>query len=171
MLRGINVGGQKRIKMDELKGLYESLGLDNIQTYIQSGNVLFSATETDCVKLAGKIEQKIKRSFGFEVVVIIRTKNELGKIIRKNPLADKDESKLHVTFLSDYPESIPKEEIKKVVGKSEEFAIEEREIYLYCPNGYGNTKLSNNFFERKLKVTATTRNWKTVTTLFEMAKE
>jgi uncharacterized protein (DUF1697 family) len=169
MLRGINVGGQKKIKMNELALLYESRGFEKVQTYIQSGNVVFVSPERDSEKLSAKIEKEIKRRFGFDVAVLIRTAGEIQKIIKNNPFKGKDENYLHVTFLNGKPQEIPIEEIIKVKSGSEEFHIEGREIYLFCPNGYGNTKLSNNFFERKLKVAATTRNWRTVNTLFKIA--
>lgn len=170
LLRGINVSGQKKIKMDVLKVLYESLDLKEVRTFIQSGNVIFLSSESGSAKLAARVEKKIKQAFNFEVVVFIRTEQEFEKLIAKNPLAKLDENKLHVTFLSDFPPNIPTEEIEKVKGKSERFSISGREIYLFCSDGYGRTKLSNNFFERKLKMPATTRNWKTVKALCEMAR-
>ncbi len=165
LLRGINVSGQKKIKMDDLKGLYDSLGFKDVHTYIQSGNVIFTSSESNTLKLSAEIEKKIQRTFNFDVVVFIRTEQEWKKLIAKNPFAEGEESRLYLTFLSDRPGNIPVEEIDKVKGKSEEFLISGREIYLYCPDGYGRTKLSNNFFERKLKVQATSRNWKTVKAL------
>src|SRR3989344_3570057 len=162
ILRGINVGGQKKIKMEELKKLYESLGFKNVRTYIQSGNVIFECLDTNLAELIYQIEQKIKNSFGFDVIVLIKTKNEIQKLIKNNPFAKKDPSKLHVTFLSDIKTKPPTDEINNTKDKTEEFFISGREIYLFCPNGYGISKLSNNFFERKLNTSATTRNWKTV---------
>ena len=94
MLRGIKVRGQKKIKMDELKKLYESLGFKNVQTYIQSGNVIFDFSDTNISKLINKIEQKIKKSFSYDVPVLIRTKNDLQKLIANNPFTKKDSSKL-----------------------------------------------------------------------------
>ena len=170
MLRGINVSGQKKIKMEELKEFYRSLGFKNIQTYIQSGNVIFESSDKNVSKIINKIERKIKKSFGFDVLVLIRTKNDLKKLIDNNPFAKKDNSKLLVTLLSDTPLQSPIDEITKIKDDSEEFFIFGKEIYLFCPNGYGKSKLSNNFFERKLKLSATTRNWKTVNKLLELAE-
>lgn len=170
MLRGINVSGQKKIKMEELKKLYESLGFKNVQTYIQSGNVIFDFSDTNISKLINKIEQKIKKSFNFDVPVLIRTKNDLQKLIANNPFTKKDSSKLYVTFLSDTPIKSPLDEITKIKDKSEEFIISGKEIYLFYPNGYGRSKLTNNYFERKLKLSATTRNWKTVNKLLELSE-
>lgn len=156
--------------MEELKEFYKSLGFKNIQTYIQSGNVIFESSDKNVSKLKNKIERKIKKSFGFDVLVLIRTKNDLKKLIDNNPFAKKDNSKLLVTLLSDTPLQSSIDEITKIKDDSEEFFIFGKEIYLFCPNGYGKSKLSNNFFERKLKLSATTRNWKTVNKLLELAE-
>ena len=171
ILRGINVGGQKKIKMEELKKLYESLGFKNVRTYIQSGNVIFECLDTNLAKLIHQIEQNIKNSLGFNVIVFIRTKNEIQKLIKNNPFAKKDLSKLYVIFLSDIKTKPPTDEINNTKDKTEEFFISGREIYLFCPNGYGISKLSNNFFERKLNTSATTRNWRTVNKLFELTEQ
>ena len=175
MLRGINVSGQKIVTMQELKTLYESLDLKNIKTYIQSGNVIFESPDTDVSELINKLETAIKQTFGFSVIVIIRTENEFQHIIEKNPFYGKrkeDIKKLHVTFLSDTPsKSSINSMIKKVEQGVDEWFITEKEIYLYCPNGYGRTKLTNNYFENKLNVSATTRNWKTVNKLYDFVQE
>ena len=171
LLRGINVGGQKRVGMNELKELFSSMGFANVQTYIQSGNAVFDCTETNSEKLAKRIEQNIQKSFGFDVLVFTRTKNELGKIIESKPFPGKDATKLHVTFLSKRPANFPTDEIIRIKGDEEEFSISGKEIYLFLPHGYGTTKLSNNLFERKLNVSATTRNWNTVNTLYNIASK
>lgn len=172
ILRGINVSGHKMIKMEELTSLFKSLDFKNVKTYIQSGNVVFQAIETDVHKLAKRIEEKISERFGFEVPVLVKGKKELEAVLQNNPFAkskDKDVLKLHVTFLSHEPDKSYIDKINQLQYLPDEFVIEGSVIYLYCPNGYGNTKLNNNFFESKLKVTATTRNWKTVNELVNMA--
>ena len=171
LLRGINVSGQKKVDMKKLKQLYESLGFKEVQTYIQSGNVIFEHAATKIPELLIKIQNKIMQYFGFEVFVVIRTKHEFQKLIQNNPFAGKDESRIYVTFLSEKPKDVLMEEIEKVKGKEEEFFLSGKEIYFFCPHGYGRTKLSNNFFERKLKVAATTRNWRTVSTLLSLAQK
>ncbi len=168
MLRGINVGGQKKINMEDLKKIYESIELKFVKTYIQSGNVIFQYSNTNTTKLADKIESKIKQYFKFDVSVLIRTKSEFHTVIKNNPFCNKDPSKTHVTFLTDTPTDIPKDDINKLKDKSEEFFIHGKQVYLLFPNGYGKSKLNNMFFERKLKVTATTRNWKTVSALYDI---
>ena len=165
MLRGINVSGQKKIKMEALKNLYESLNFKNVKTYIQSGNVLFDSKGSSSL-ITKNIENKIKETFGFDVKVLIRTKDEFKKIIENNPFKGKEIDKVYVIFLSEVPLIKPIDEINTIKDKTEEFFINSKEVYLYLPNNYGRTKLNNNFFERKLN--GTTRNLRTVNKLFEM---
>jgi uncharacterized protein (DUF1697 family) len=170
MLRGINVSGQKKTSMTELRELYESLGLKNVRTHIQSGNVIFKSPSADPLKLKSKIESAIKESLGFDAPVFIRTRDDFQKLIKETPYPKKDPGKRHVTFLSDIPRLMPLDEIERIKDKSEEFLISGREVYLFLPNGSGKTKLSNTFFEKKLNVGATTRNWNTVLTLYAMSE-
>jgi uncharacterized protein (DUF1697 family) len=173
ILRGINVSGQKRITMDALKKMYEDLHFMNILTYIQSGNLVFQYIKSEQKDLEQKISSQIEKNFGFFLPVIVLNTVELKEIIERNPyLVDvtKDISHLHVTFLSSEPEQIDSEIIYKHKLPGEEFTLIEKAVYLYCPNGYGKTKLSNTFFENKLKVNATTRNWKTTTELLSIAE-
>jgi uncharacterized protein (DUF1697 family) len=172
MLRGINVGGHKKVKMVELKSLYESLGFNDVKTYIQSGNIIFK-TNNKCdssSELIKKIELTIKEVYGFEVHVFIRSISELERIINNNPFIELDTSKLHITFLSDHPTNIHIKEINKVKNETEKYFFSDKEIYLFLPKGYGRTKLSNDFFEKKLSVNATTRNWRTINNLLNIAK-
>lgn len=173
ILRGINVGGRK-VLMTDLKALYEGLKLKKVTTYIQSGNVLFTADEKQAeAALSEKIRKAIEKQYGFEVPVIIRDIAELETVLRTNPfLAEKniDAEKLHVTFLAEAPEKSRLVEMSAVDFPPDRFRITGRDVFLHCPVSYGETKLSNNFFEKKLKVSATTRNWKTVNTLTEMAR-
>lgn len=172
ILRGINVSGQKKILMADLKSLYESQKFSDVSTYIQSGNVSFKTNEKlSDVQLAQKIEKAIYKKYSFEVPVIIRNEDELIKITSSNPfLKEKsiDIKKLHVTFLSQIPDNAEIKNITEVDYSPDRFIITGKEIYLHIPESYGETKLSNNFFEKKLKVKATTRNWNTVNQLLEM---
>jgi uncharacterized protein (DUF1697 family) len=187
LLRGINVGGENRIGMPELKRLCESIGLRDVVTYIQSGNVVFSCDEKDPAKIAILIETGIKQSFESDVRVILREKDSLERILTNNPYINHrktDHETLYVTFLSEAPTitAINKANAARDVDGSDyenysnsspeddEFIIYGTEVYLYCLNGYGKTKFSNTFFEKKLSVSATTRNWKTVNALYELAK-
>ena len=172
MLRGINVSGQKTIRMKDLVSLYESLGLGDVRTYVQSGNVIFTSPQRDTRELSGLIEQTIEQASGFKVAVLVRTPSELQFVIRHNPLLnepDIDKIKLAVTFLSDVPDSSRVRQIQGATDSSDKFVIVNKEIYLYCPSGFARTKFSNEFFEKKLGVTATTRNWRTVNALLDIA--
>lgn len=174
ILRGINVSGQKLIKMDALRSSYEKLGFRSIATYVQSGNVVFRGSSANPEDLAKTITQQIEKDFGFDVPVFVMTADSLKQIIDNNPFAreiSKDNSFLHVTFLSAKPQNIDRYSIEEKKLSGEEVAIVDNAIYLYCPYGYGKTKLSNNFFETKLKVVATTRNWKTTNELFKIVQE
>ena len=131
--------------------------------------MLFEHPEADVDRLKDKIEEEMSRSFGFDVLVFIRTRDEIKELVEGTPFAGLDPSKLHVTFLSERPASFPVEEIERARDSAERFSSSGREIYLFCPNGYGRTKLSNGFFERKLKVDATTRNWRTLNALLSTA--
>ena len=172
LLRGINVSGQKIIKIDELRKLFESLGFENVKTYIQSGNVVFKSQINRPEKIVKSIERKIKEVFSFDVTVIIRTHDELKKIIRTNPfLKNKPIERLYIIFLSNISDNENVEKLQPYKSKTEEFRIIGKEIYLFYPDGYGRSKLTNNIFESKLGVKATTRNCNTVNKLFEMSKE
>jgi uncharacterized protein (DUF1697 family) len=172
LLRGINVSGKNRISMTELKQLCESMGLKDVVTYIQSGNVVFDYEEEDPAKIIMLTEEGIKQLFGSDVRVILRDKESLKKILESNPFVNQrkaDPERLYVTFLSEVPQ---KPVLRNLLPKDngDEFMLYDREVYLFCPNGYGKTKFSNTFFEKKLSVSATTRNWKTVNALNEMAE-
>lgn len=173
MLRGINVGHQNQIRMAELKSLYESLGFSSVQTYVQSGNVVFESSDHNQNAATSIIEAALEQKYGSQIPVLIRTVEDFQHLIDANPFThgrSEDRTKLHVTFLYRRPSE---ENIAKITGFKDpidEFFLEDMEVFLFCPNGYGRTKLSNTFFEKKLAVAATTRNWNTVTTLLELAQ-
>jgi len=169
MLRGINVGGHKKVTMEQLRRCYESLGFDGVRTYIQSGNVIFEQQTAEGAVMVDRIQTGIKRSFGLDVRVIFRTKEEMLSVIKNSPFKDLDQGKVHVTFLSEKPASPPLKEIDAARDRAEKVSVSGREVYLFCPNGYGKTKLSNQFLEGKLNVYATTRNWRTVNALSFLA--
>lgn len=173
LLRGINVSGQKMIKMTELKTAYEELKFKNVRTYIQSGNVIFEASEESLEKLSAKIVKKIKEKFGFDVPVIVIAREELEAFISANPFLKKveDISRLYITILAAIPAEAALKTLSGFSFIPDEFVVLGRGIYLNVQNGYGNSKLNNNFFENKLKVSATTRNWKTMLELKRMANE
>ena len=174
LLRGINVSGQKLIRMIELKALFESLNFKNVSTYIQSGNIIFSKSNSDPQTLETEISQQIAIKFGFDVPVTVKTMSEWRIIQQGNPylnIPSVDQKYLHLTLLSETPEPINIQKIKELNFEPDQFKLINSNIYLFCPGGYGNTKLSNNFFESKLKVKATTRNWNTVNQLLEMSEK
>lgn len=173
MLRGINLVGRRMVKMPELRTLYEDLGFAAVRTYIQSGNVVFSSKRKDQASMGVAIEEAVRKSFGFPVTVIMRRPVEMGRIINACPFTGFkgiDEGKLHVTFLKARPNPALVSALESLAAKSTDgYRLGASEIYLHCPNGYGRTLLSNGFFEKHLKVAATTRNWRTVNALFDMS--
>jgi len=171
MLRGINVSGHKIMKMERLRAMFANMGFQNVQTYVQSGNVIFSTREPSA-NLAAKIEKQILKEFGFDVPVLTKTAKEMADIVKHNPFMKEkaiDQAKLHVTFLADDPPKDALKLLQPLASSEEQIHVTGRAVYLYCPNGYGNTKLNNTAIEKKLGCGATTRNWKTTQTLLEMA--
>ncbi len=172
ILRGINVGKHKRIKMEDLKNMYKNLSFENIYSYIQSGNVIFSSANTSEKELEIIISEKILATFGYDVPTIVLKKSTLENIIKNNPFADsKEESLLHVTFLAEKSASFNKDLFLDKITGQEEIAFTDHAIYLYCPNSYSSTKISNDFIEKQLNVKATTRNWKTTKELLNLASK
>lgn len=171
ILRGVNVGGHKKILMADLKVLLNQLGLTNITTYIQSGNVIFEATEKKDV-LEQKIAKIIYENYGLDVPVIVIPTNVLEKLANINPyLSNIAVEKLYVTFLKEKPSTenrVQLENLEITLGK---FTLIEQVVFLAIEDKYHKSKLSNNFFEKQLNVTATTRNWKTITKLIELSNK
>lgn len=170
ILRGINVGGHRKILMADLKTLLIKNGLKDVVTYIQSGNVLFSSTKSE-VELSQLIASLIHKEFGFEVPVIVRSIKNWSDVFGSNPFMKDavDVKRLHLTFLSAQPNSDLVEKLREVKFENDQYAILGNVIYLLTPERYSDSKLTNNLFEQKLKVTATTRNWKTVAKLNELS--
>ena len=171
LLRGINVSGRKKIKMPALRALYESLGWQNVASYLQSGNLLFDCEEVDAGILVTQIQSLIKDHYNFDVPVIMRTPADIRRIIENNPfLAQGEEiTKLYVTFLGEPPTAEQLDALEMPANISDEMSVGEQELFIFCPDGYARTKLNNNFFERKLKMPATTRNWRTINKIFQIA--
>ena len=175
LLRGINVSGHNKIKMADLKQLFLGLNFQNIRTYIQSGNVLFQSKEKSKTKIAVTISEAIKNKFGYDIKIVVITKNDIKTVFSSNPFLKNrtpDITKLCVTFLSNNPNTDGLDQLEEIANKSEdEFKINGKFVYLHCPSSFAKTKLTNNLFERKLKVDATSRNWKTITKLVELSNE
>jgi uncharacterized protein (DUF1697 family) len=174
MIRGINVGGNRLIKMDGLRELYTGLGFAHPRTYLQSGNVVCEARDSQVRGHGAAVEKAILAQFGFEVSVAVRTAGEMTEVLSSNPLAGlkaADPRFLHATFLVSPDGKATLKGVALPLGKGEQVVLADGVVYLYCPNGYGITKINNTFFERKMGVRATTRNWQTVTALERMARE
>lgn len=173
ILRGINVAGNRKILMADLKSLYGKLGFSNVVTYIKSGNGIFdSAEELPNADTGQKIEQAIRETFKFDVPVIIRTVDEIGKSILHNPFLkgnNHDKEGLHLTFLKEPPALDKLEKLKNIEFLPDKYQIIGSDAFICCSGKYSDSKLTNQFFESKLGTSATTRNWKTVTRLYEMA--
>jgi uncharacterized protein (DUF1697 family) len=177
MLRGINVGGRNRVAMPELRAVVESLGYGDVRTYVQSGNVVFSGSGRTAT-VAGKLAAGIRDDLGVEAAVVVRTGREIGEVLRASPFAadgsgpDDEPTAFHVTFLAGVPD---RARWAALAADAERFAPDRcrlvgADVHLHVPGGrYSDTKLQNAYFEKKLGVTATTRNWKTVGVLAEMA--
>jgi uncharacterized protein (DUF1697 family) len=173
LLRGINVGGQNRLPMDGLREMLAEMGFIDIRTYVQSGNVVFRADDADPEELSRRIEKRIQQAYAYSVAVFTRQPQDLQRILANNPFLigrQEDPARLHVTFLYREPDADAWSKTIAPPGIMDEFARGVQEVYIFCPNGYGKTKLSNDFFERKLGVQATTRNWNTVNTLYQMVE-
>ena len=170
ILRGINVGGKRKILMADLKELFSEIGFADIQTYIQSGNVIFNTKrKDDNIEFANKIEQSIAKNYDFKVPVIVRNVEELNEAISNNPFFQKnDKERLHLTFLKEVPETEKLDKIKTYDYSPDKFEIKDKNVFVYCSGKYSDSKLTNKFFESKLKMSATTRNWKTVLKLLEL---
>lgn len=170
-LRGINVGGHKKIPMKELCDIFLRLELINVQTYIQSGNVIFQSEEKNIETLKLKIEKNINACFGFDAPVLIKTYTELKNIFIECPLSKEKKENSYFMLLYTEPNQDLIEKLVAINSQEEEFQITKNCIYFYSNVGYGRTKYNNNFFEKKLKVTATARNYKTLLKLLSLCKD
>lgn len=171
LLRGINVGGRTRVAMADLRRLAVDLGHAKVETYLQSGNLLFSSA-AEPAGLAGELERRLADDLGVSVTILLRTGEELAQVVAGNPFlgGSADPARLHVTFLAEAPDRARAAALVAPAGQPDQLSLVGTEVYLYCPDGYGRTKLNNAFLERKLSVAASTRNWKTVGTLAELAR-
>jgi uncharacterized protein (DUF1697 family) len=173
LLRGVNVGGHHKIKMDALRALFESLGLRDVETCLQSGNVIFRPERPALARFPERLEDALERTFGFRPAVILRTPSELRDVIARNPFAKRrgiDPAKLAVTFLARDPGPETREKVRRIPPHPEELWIDGRELYIYFPNGMGRPKLSMALLEKTLQTPGTSRNWNTVTKLLELAE-
>ena len=175
LLRGVNIAGHNKIRMTDLSALYKKIGFKDAETYIQSGNVVFSNSgnlpETE---LTAKIEEAILKEFKYNIPVINRTPEELRAIISLNPFGKEENfniEKLAVIFLYEKPSEEQVEKVKYINYPPDKFMIAGKEIYIYCPNGFGKSKIYTGFFENKMKATGTGRNWNTISALIKIAEK
>lgn len=172
LLRGINVGGKHIMPMNDLAEIFNVAKCKDVRTYIQSGNVVFTCTDSLAKGLCPTLEKKIEERFGFAAPVVLRSHDQLGRVVSGNPFlkAGKPVTSLHVSFLADAPraEAIGKLDPNRSPG--DEFRVIGAEIYMYLPNGAGNSKLTNAYFDSRLATIGTARNWATVLKLLEMTK-
>jgi len=172
LMRGINVSGQKKILMADLRTYLEESSFYNVRTYIQSGNIIFESEIANVGEITEKIKSVIKDRYGFDVPTLVRTKQYLLDVVKSNPFVEQTEEnskRIYLTFLDKYPDVEFVHKLKEIDYSPEEWEIQQDYIYFYSPDNYGNAKMSNNLFEQKLKVSATTRNWRTVNKLIELA--
>lgn len=172
ILRRINVGSGRKVPMADLKKLCENQGLQNVQTYIQSGNMVFELLQPEPLsELEIRLQQAFTEAFGFDIPVLVRSAEEWSVSITQNPFLKEenvDVDRLHLTCLKEIPSPELLEKIEMFQFLPDRYKIIGKDVFIFCAAGYGTSKLVNSFFESKLKVQATTRNWKTVVKLHEM---
>lgn len=169
LLRGINIGGNTSIPMVDLRKVFTDLGHQDVQTYIQSGNVVFTANSADEAAVAAGIRKAIKADLDKDVPVLLRSREELDAVIEGNPFPEQEDFvKLLVTFLESDPGADKQAALASPPKETGVLALVGREVYVHVPDGYGRSKLSNTFVEKKTGVVGTTRNWKSVLKLRDM---
>jgi uncharacterized protein (DUF1697 family) len=185
LLRGINVGGKNPLPMAALVELFTNCQCSAVQTYIQSGNVVFHCTAAVAARIGAVVSQRIRKRFGYQLPVIVRSGHELDQILRANPFliesggkpggkpgiaASVDAAALHVMFLADQPTSQAVAGLDPARSPPDSFAVVGREIYLHCPNGLARSKLTNSYFDARLATHGTCRNWRTALALRDLAR-
>ena len=172
-LRGINVGGHKKIKMAELRNLIENLGYQDVLTYIQSGNIVFKSDMPHLGQLESQITTSILDHYGFDVPVIVKKRSEIEGIMTNNPFKDPEDiraDKIYMVLLKNEPEQEMVQVLSAMQFANEQLVIAPKCVYLKCALGAGKAKCNNNLIERKLKVSATSRNHRTMMKLFELSE-
>lgn len=170
-LRGINVSGKRKVPMAELRAMCERLNLQNVKTYIQSGNIVFKSSMVQTNDIAILLHNEIQKHFNFNVPVIVKTVNELSQIIEKNPFVSQEDitaNRIYFVLLNSLPTIELLENLSEETFENEEYVVIDNCLYLKCALGYGKAKLNNNLIERKLKVMATTRNYRTMNKLQDL---
>ncbi len=170
LLRGINVGGKHKLPMKDLVALFAQAGCGDVRSYIQSGNIIFTAPPGLSSRLSGLIAAQIQKRFGFDAPVVLRTAAQLAQAISNNPFlkAQAAEEHLHVVFLAGPPRAAHIRRLDPARSAPDEFVVCGQEIYLRLPHGMGRTKLTNQYFDSTLSTISTARNWRTVKKLLEL---
>jgi uncharacterized protein (DUF1697 family) len=174
-LRGVNMTGHNSVKMAELLSLYNDMGFNDCETYIQSGNVIFKGADiVTADETAAMIEKAILKRFSYTIPVMIRTVEEVRNIMSVNPFLNRENfepSQMAVILLYERATELQIQKVAAIDYTPDKFEISGREIFIYCPNGFGRTKLYTNFFEKKMGVTGTARNWNTITTILNISEK
>jgi uncharacterized protein (DUF1697 family) len=171
LLRGINVGGHKKVPMAELRELLSKSGFENVRTYIQSGNIILESSEDKRAQVEQTIHKLIQSYFGFEVPVIAKTRKELDVIFDACPFSKEKKENSYFIMLNTIPNKELVDEVYKIIYKNEEFEIINDCLYFHSSIGYGNSKFNMNSFEKKLNVKATSRNYKTMLKLLSLSSD
>ncbi len=171
LLRGVNVGGRNKLPMADLKEIFAEAGCAAVQTYIQSGNVVFEAAQDLAERVPEIVTLAISRRFDIETAVIVRSREELRQVADSNPFdTSGDPRLLHVAFLQDTPGAEAVARLDPLRSPPDAFAVRGRNVYLHYPNGVARSKLTNEYLAAQLETVSTMRNWRTVLTLLEMAE-
>ncbi|AUC82522.1 DUF1697 domain-containing protein [Lacinutrix sp. Bg11-31] len=169
LIRGINVGGHKKVPMAILRDVLSKAGFNEVKTYIQSGNVVFQASEKKNKDIEKIIQQTIESHFGFNVPILVKTKEELQLIFDSCVFSEEKKKKSYFILLDQIPDVKLVKEAHTIALENEEFSIVNNCIYFYSSTGYGRTKFNMNSFEKKLIINATSRNYNTINKLLELA--
>jgi uncharacterized protein (DUF1697 family) len=171
-LRAVNMAGHNSVKMKDISALFTDIGFSKVETYIQSGNIIFqTATEDDYSRI---IEENILSATGFNITVMIRTPDQLKKLIKSNPFRDPGKfnpGRVAVLFLTSEPGEDVKAKMSDYDFSPDKFVISEKNVFIFCPDGFGRSKLSTGFFEKKMGIKCTARNWNTVNAILEIAEK
>lgn len=168
LLRGVNVGGKNVLPMKDLAALCVAEGCSDVRTFIQSGNVVFSADPTAAESLPARLADAIERGFGFRSPVVLRTAEDLAAVPANNPFPDTDH--VHVVFLADRPDPAAVSALDPDRSPGDQFAVVGRDVYAWLPNGVGRSKLTNTWLDKQLSTVSTIRNWRTVLSLIDLAR-
>jgi uncharacterized protein (DUF1697 family) len=171
LLRGVNLGSVNKVPMKELKTVFEDMGHEGVRTYLQSGNVILEARSSSSKKLAAEIEDAVFKAFGVKSSVILRTAKDLQRTVEGNPFPVKGAkpTSLQVMFLADRPSPSAVKSLDPDRSPPDQFHVKDREVYLWLPNGGARSKLTNDYFEKRLGTRATARNWNTITKLLDLS--